>query len=373
MSKFLHIVGARPNFMKAAPLLRAMEAKPVEQILVHTGQHYDASLSDVFFAELGMQSPDLNLGIGSSSNTQQTAAVMQKLEPVLLEHQPDCVVVYGDVNSTVAAALVAARLGIKIAHVEAGLRSFDRSMPEEINRIVTDRLADFLFTPSPDGDQHLAAEGIAPERIFLVGNIMIDTLVRMMPAIDAASQGLPKHDFILVTLHRPANVDQLDWLANMLAMLGRVGSDIEVIFPVHPRTRERIKQLPSSELRGVRFLDPLPYIEFLAYQKCARVVITDSGGVQEETTFLGVPCITVRDNTERPITTSIGTNFLAGRDVSKIEHAARNVLGASPKRGQVPPLWDGKTAERIAAILVSELGRESSKVAAAKRLDGKWT
>jgi UDP-N-acetylglucosamine 2-epimerase (non-hydrolysing) len=357
--KLLHVVGARPNFMKAAPVLEALQTRGVTQVLVHTGQHYDAALSDVFFQQLGMPQPDVNLGVGSGSHAQQTAAIIQQFEPVLQEHQPDCVIVYGDVNSTIATALVASKLGVKIAHVEAGLRSFDRSMPEEINRILTDQLADLLFTPSEDGDQHLAKEGISASKIFLVGNVMIDTLVRMKPAIDSAAKPLQGRKFVLVTLHRPANVDDFDWLARMFSALRSLAADTEVVFPVHPRTRERLKSLPPSATSGLRLIDPLPYVEFLAHQKTARLVITDSGGVQEETTYLGIPCITVRDNTERPITITVGTNQLVGRDVAKVGAAAQEVLSGKARSGGIPPLWDGKAAERIADVLVRELARES--------------
>jgi UDP-N-acetylglucosamine 2-epimerase (non-hydrolysing) len=357
--RLLHVVGARPNFMKAAPVLAALKAHGLPQVLVHTGQHYDAALSDVFFQQLGMPHPDVNLGVGSGSHAQQTAAIIQQFESVLQEHQPDCVIVYGDVNSTIATALVASKLGVKIAHVEAGLRSFDRSMPEEINRILTDQLADLLFTPSEDGDQHLAKEGIPASKIFLVGNVMIDTLVRMKPAIDSAAKPLHGRKFVLVTLHRPANVDDLDWLARMFSTLRSLAADTEVVFPVHPRTRERLKSLPPSATSGLRLIDPLPYVEFLAHQKTARLVITDSGGVQEETTYLGIPCITVRDNTERPITITLGTNQLVGRDVAKVGAAAQEVLSGKAKSSGIPPLWDGRAAERIADVLVRELARES--------------
>jgi UDP-N-acetylglucosamine 2-epimerase (non-hydrolysing) len=352
-TKFLHVVGARPNFMKAAPLLRALHERQARQVLVHTGQHYDTALSDVFFTQLGMPAPDLNLEVGSGSHAQQTAAIMQRLEPVLREQRPGCVIVYGDVNSTIAAALVAAKLGIKIAHVEAGLRSFDRTMPEEINRILTDQLADFLFTPSDDATQHLAKEGIPAERVFAVGNIMIDTLLHMMPKIDDAARALADSKFVLVTLHRPGNVDDLDWLLQIFRMLSGLAREIEVIFPVHPRTRERFRSLDVSAPERLRLIDPLPYIEFIAHQKSAKLVITDSGGVQEETTFLGIPCITVRDNTERPITVSMGTNRLVGRDVAAIEIATGEMLNSVSQRRKIPPLWDGNAAERIAEALIS--------------------
>src|ERR1700693_5507182 len=315
----LDVVGARPNFMKAAPVIRALEKWPeARQTLVHTGQHYDKNLSDVFFSQLNMPEPDVNLEVGSGSHARQTAEVMTRFEPVVLERKPDVVLVYGDVNSTVAAALVCSKLMIRVAHVEAGLRSFDRGMPEEINRLVTDQLSDLLFTPSEDGNRNLEREGIAPEKVFLAGNVMIDTLVRMLPEADRRLPADLPSRYALVTLHRPSNVDDLEWLRSLLASLERVGNDLEVIFPVHPRTRQKIASLGrGAESNGhIRFMEPVPYLEFLGLQKNAAVVITDSGGIQEETTFLGVPCLTVRENTERPVTITIGTNVLVGRDTA---------------------------------------------------------
>ena len=349
----LHVVGARPNFMKAAPVLRALGGRGLQQSLVHTGQHYDASMSDVFFEQLGMPAPDVNLEVGSGSHAQQTAQIMSKFEPVVLEKRPDLVLVYGDVNSTVAAALVCAKLMVPVGHVEAGLRSFDRSMPEEINRIVTDRLCDLLFTPSVDGDENLLREGVERKRIHFVGNVMIDTLVRMLPAArERVPAGLPDR-YALVTLHRPANVDDLDWLSDMLRALIDIGKEAAVMFPVHPRTRQQLAKadLNGIDRRRIRLMDPLPYIDFLALQTKAAIVITDSGGIQEETTFLGVPCLTVRENTERPITVSAGTNTLVGRDHGRIRSAVAEILGGGGKQGSVPELWDGCTAERIAAIV----------------------
>lgn len=353
----LHVVGARPNFMKAAPVLRALAAHSVRQTLVHTGQHYDAAMSDVFFSQLEMPAPDFNLGVGSGTHAQQTAAVMQAFEPVVIETKPDLVLVYGDVNSTVAAALVCSKLGIRIGHVEAGLRSRDRGMPEEINRLVTDQLSDLLFTPSADGDENLVREGIDASKIHLVGNVMIDTLVRLLPQ---AEKNFPKDlpsSYALVTLHRPSNVDDLPWLREMLATLADLSAQISVIFPVHPRTRQRLANL-GAESGSLRLLDPLPYLEFLSLESHAAVVITDSGGIQEETTFLGVPCLTVRENTERPITVTLGTNQLVGRDLQKLRIAAANIFKASSgarTRGELNkhvPLWDGHAAERIAQIIV---------------------
>ncbi|HLH09323.1 MAG TPA: UDP-N-acetylglucosamine 2-epimerase (non-hydrolyzing), partial [Terriglobales bacterium] len=299
----------------------------------------------------GISAPDVNLGVGSASHAQQTAQIMASFEPVLLEHRPDIVLVYGDVNSTVATALVCAKLGIRVAHVEAGLRSFDRSMPEEINRLITDQLADLLFTPSEDGDANLAKEGVSPERVHLVGNVMIDTLVRMLPNSDKLRpKDLPKR-YVLMTMHRPSNVDDPEWLKCLLKTLGEISSDIEVLFPVHPRTRERIQKLNLNGTGKIHWMDPASYLLFLSLQKNATVVVTDSGGIQEETTFLGVPCLTMRENTERPITVTMGTNRLVGRDFGKLRAELRYVLDGKAKKGQVPPLWDGNAATRIADVL----------------------
>jgi UDP-N-acetylglucosamine 2-epimerase (non-hydrolysing) len=310
-------------------------------------------MSDVFFQQLGMSAPDVNLEVGSASHAQQTAHIMSKLEPVLLEKKPDRVLVYGDVNSTVATALVCAKLLVVVAHVEAGLRSFDRTMPEEINRIVTDRLSDLLFTPSRDGDLNLEREGVDHSRIHFVGNVMIDTLVRMLPAArKCAPPGLPER-FALVTLHRPANVDDLEWLSRMLRTLVDIADGMAVLFPVHPRTRQRLAEARLDDYHSdkLRLLTPLPYLDFLALQSRATVVITDSGGIQEETTYLGVPCLTVRENTERPITITAGTNVLVGRDPDNIRAKVVDVLKGNWKRGSIPELWDGHAAERIAKIV----------------------
>jgi UDP-N-acetylglucosamine 2-epimerase (non-hydrolysing) len=362
----VHIVGARPNFMKIAPVFRALSGDPrVRQCIVHTGQHYDFNMSDVFFQQLGLPQPDISLGVGSGSHARQTAEVMVRLEPILEERRPDWVLVYGDVNSTAAGALVCAKLLIRLGHVEAGLRSFDRTMPEEINRLMTDQLADTLFTPSADGDKNLAREGIPPEKVHLVGNVMIDTLVRLLPKADAGWPDLrqrlnlqkAERGFALVTLHRPSNVDQNDSLTALVNVLDRIGRDIRVLFAVHPRTRQRMASFglkPASE--QVQLVDPLGYLDFLALQKHAAVVITDSGGIQEETTFLQVPCLTVRENTERPITITQGTNRLVGRDPSRLYREVQRVLAGEVRRGKVPPLWDGRAGERIAAVLTAELG-----------------
>jgi len=345
----LHVVGARPNFMKAAPVLRTLAERGVRQTLVHTGQHYDATMSDVFFSQLGMPAADVNLGVGSGSHARQTAEMMMRFEPIILERKPDWVAVYGDVNSTAAAALVCSKLLVPVAHVEAGLRSGDRTMPEEINRIVTDQLSEALFTPSVDADENLKREGIAPSKVHLVGNVMIDTLVRLLPLAEQQNlNGMPAR-YALVTLHRPSNVDDLSWLRDLLLSLIDLSQDLAIVFPVHPRTRQRIAELGSVDSsKRLCLVEPKPYLEFLALQKRASVVITDSGGIQEETTHLGVPCVTVRENTERPITIKLGTNRLVGRDLDALETEVRAAI-SKPARRQVPiPLWDGHAAERIA-------------------------
>jgi len=354
----LHVVGARPNFMKAAPVLRALKTRQgVAQTLVHTGQHYDVNMSDVFFRQLGMPAPDVNLEVGSGSHARQTADIMSRFEPVALERKPDVVLVYGDVNSTVAAALVCSKLGIRVGHVEAGLRSFDRTMPEEINRLLTDRIADLLFTPSEDGDRNLAREGIVPAKIHRVGNVMIDSLVQLLPlARQSKMEGLPER-YALVTLHRPANVDEDHILKRILQSLLEVNAELKVVFPVHPRTRQRITDF-GIDANQLQLLDPLPYIEFLALQSRATLVLTDSGGIQEETTYLGVPCLTLRENTERPVTVTLGTNTLVGADVSRLRAELRKILDGKGKKGKIPPLWDGHAAERIAAVLVGQAKAE---------------
>jgi len=354
----LHVVGARPNFMKAAPVMHALRERGVLQTLIHTGQHYDADMSDVFFTQLGMPAPDVNLEVGSGSHAKQTAEIMMRFEPVVRERKPDVVLVYGDVNSTVAAALVCAKLVTKVGHVEAGLRSFDRSMPEEINRLATDQLADFLFTPSEDGDVNLKREGIAPEKIHRVGNVMIDSLIRFLPTAQLTRNGTPER-YALVTLHRPSNVDDGEKLKNILKCLLEVQDRVEVIFPVHPRTRQRIAEFGIDASR-LHLTGPLPYVEFLGLQVRATVVITDSGGIQEETTYLRVPCLTMRSNTERPITVSMGTNVLVGSDTGKLKTELLKVLEGKGKVGDIPPLWDGRAGERIADVLTGREWKKSS-------------
>ena len=360
MMRLLHIVGARPNFMKAAPVMAALSARSgVQQALIHTGQHYDRDMSDVFFQQLGLPHPDINLEVGSGSHAQQTAQIISRLEPVLLDYRPDWVLVYGDVNSTVAAALVCAKLLIPVAHVEAGLRSFDRTMPEEINRVLTDQIADLLFTPSRDGDENLSREGVSPEKIHCVGNVMIDSLVRLLPQAEECpilttlglNSGKP---YVLVTLHRPSNVDDGAMLTSLVTTLEEISRDLPVIFPVHPRTRQRLIDLQFAETTpNLCLIEPLGYLDFLTLQKHAAAVITDSGGVQEETTFLGVPCLTMRANTERPITIELGTNILVGQDTQLLRHELARILNGQAKKGRIPPLWDGHAAERIADIITN--------------------
>lgn len=355
MKRLLHVVGARPNFMKAEPVMRALRALPgVEQILVHTGQHFSPEMSEVFFAQLGLPRPHAHLEAATDGDRSNTAQIMLRLEPVYDDLHPDVVMVYGDVNSTAAAALVAARAGIPVAHIEAGLRSFDRSMPEEINRIITDQLAALLLTPSADGNTNLVREGIAPERIHLVGNVMIDTLVRLLPIAEATWPELGKRldlprQYGLVTLHRPSNVDDPVTLARLIERLTVVSADLPLIFPVHPRTRERLQ---GAEIKpGIRLLEPLPYLEFLALQRHATAVLTDSGGIQEETTFLKVPCFTLRKNTERPVTVTIGTNRLVDPQADDFAATVLGSLNGKRPASTIPPLWDGQAGERVAAVL----------------------
>jgi UDP-N-acetylglucosamine 2-epimerase (non-hydrolysing) len=341
--------------MKASPVYRALGASGCRQTLVHTGQHYDARMSEVFFRELEMPDPDDNLNVGSGTHAQQTAAVMQCFEKVLLDRAPDVVLVYGDVNSTVAAALVSAKLGVRVGHVESGLRSFDRTMPEEVNRVVTDQLSDLLFTPSTDGDANLAREGISRDKIYCVGNVMIDTLIRLLPKADEVYNGLQRtlgvEEFGLVTLHRPGNVDSEENFLPMIDLLEALSAELPLIFPVHPRTRQKWQARLARLKPSVRVIDPQGYLEFLALQKHARVVITDSGGIQEETTYLGTPCLTLRENTERPITITHGTNVLIGRNWELLREQFERAVQGKFKLPCAPDLWDGKASERIAAIL----------------------
>jgi UDP-N-acetylglucosamine 2-epimerase (non-hydrolysing) len=359
------IVGARPNFVKVAPVHRALRAFDdwLDVRLVHTGQHYDANMSDVFFAELGIPEPDIFLGVGSGNHGAQTGAIITRYEEVLLTSKPALTLVFGDVNSTMACSIAAVKLGVPVGHVEAGLRSFDRTMPEEINRVVTDHLADLLFTPSLDANVNLEHEGIPAERVHLVGNVMIDTLVASRAKIDAAAVlsrlGLTPKGYVLLTLHRPSNVDSDASLRRVLTALDGIQRRIPVVFPIHPRTRQRLEagslRALVAGLANVRFLDPHPYCDFLRLMRDAAFVITDSGGVQEETTYLGVPCLTVRPNTERPITVQHGTSVLVGNDTETIVRESERILNGHGKVGHAPELWDGQTAPRIAAIVADYL------------------
>lgn len=370
MPRILHVVGARPNFMKVAPIWKAIAARgSLEQMLVHTGQHYDARMSDVFFGDLGMPAPDVHLGIGSGSHAEQTARVMLALEPVFKSLKPDLLSVVGDVNSTLAAALVACKMEIPLAHVEAGLRSFDRTMPEEINRLLTDRLADLLLTPSPDASENLLREGADRARIFFVGNAMIDSLFqsldRAMTLGTLESMGLRPREYAVCTLHRPSNVDDPRTLSRLLASLVELGRRLPVVFPVHPRTRKALEQnglwAVAEVEKGLRLTEPMGYLELLALTSRARLVLTDSGGLQEETTAMGVPCLTLRETTERPITVTDGTNALVGTDPRRISAEVERVLEAAPRPPRAPERWDGKTGERIAALYEGWLSRPENQ------------
>lgn len=367
--RIVHVVGARPNFIKAAPVIKEMARYPeaFEQTLVHTGQHYDGNMSEVFFDELELPRPNINLEVGSGSHAQQTALIMQRFEPVLLEYRPDWVVVPGDVNSTLACAVVAAKLGIKVAHVEAGLRSFDRTMPEEINRVLTDHVADLLFTTEASANQNLAREGIPTDKIYFVGNTMIDTLVKLYPKAQARWASLQSHlgvkSYVLVTLHRPSNVDNPAVLSEITKALIVISRKIPVVFPVHPRSKGNMAKFGllggQCDSSNLKIIDPLGYLDFLALQANARLVVTDSGGIQEETTYLGIPCLTVRPNTERPVTITDGTNQLVRQSSNDLINAVHSVLtdvaftGHRVRRGE-PPLWDGKAATRIVAVFLEK-------------------
>lgn len=351
----LHVVGARPNFMKVAPVIAAFaERDGVQQTLVHTGQHYDPNLSDIFFEQLEIPRPDVSLEVGSGSHAVQTAEVMVKFEQTILERKPDWVLVYGDVNSTVAAALVCAKLGVNIAHVEAGLRSYDRAMPEELNRLVTDQLSNLLLTSSPEAEPNLNKEGIPSDRIHFVGNVMIDTVFRLMHKAEMPEiPGLDGDEYALVTLHRPSNVDDPETLKRILTALDDISSRLKLVFPIHPRTRSRIDALGHQLAPGVLLQEPLGYLECVALQKGSKLVITDSGGLQEESTSLGIPCLTVRENTERPITCTEGTNTLIGTDMDLLRSEFDKVMAGTGKAGKSVPKWDGKASERIADVILS--------------------
>jgi len=364
--KIINIVGARPNFMKMAPIIVAMNRYPeqIEHLLVHTGQHYDEKMSRAFFDDLDMPKPDIDLGVGSGSHAQQTAKIMMAFEQVCLQENPDIVIVVGDVNSTMACTITAKKLGIKVAHVEAGLRSRDMDMPEEINRLCTDVLCDYLFITDHYANKNLRAEGVAEEKIVFVGNVMIDTLLKhkgMAAQSDVLKElGLEKKSYATLTMHRPSNVDDKDTLEEILKALKEISRDLPIIFPIHPRTRKMVEEFGLSHylneggpVAGIWITEPLGYLEFLHLNMYARFVLTDSGGLQEETTVLGVPCITMRHNTERPITCDIGTNVIVGNSGEKILAAARDILSSRGAIGSIPAKWDGKSAERIVEWLVN--------------------
>jgi UDP-N-acetylglucosamine 2-epimerase (non-hydrolysing) len=355
--KIVLVAGARPNFMKIAPLMEAIHRHSIiEPVLVHTGQHYDAKMSGLFFLELGIPEPDVNLEVGSGSHAVQTAEIMMRFEPVLQEHKPDYVLVVGDVNSTIACGLVASKMGIKLIHVEAGLRSFDRSMPEEINRVLTDSISDLLLCSEKSGVENLWREGVPEEKIHLVGNVMIDTLLRHKEKADKSdildSLQVSPGRFAAVTLHRPSNVDNSLILSRIFSVLKIIGQDMPVVFPIHPRTRQRLAALDmETNHSSLRIIDPLGYLDFLKLISSASVVLTDSGGIQEETTILKVPCLTLRENTERPCTVEAGTNRLVGTDPRRILEAYQETQGGMQRTATTPPLWDGCAAERIVDIL----------------------
>ncbi len=366
--KVIQVVGARPNFMKVAPLHRAIQKLAGwTSKIVHTGQHFDAKMSDVFFTQLELPKPDFFLGIGGGSHTEVTAKIMLAFEKIVEAEKPDLIIVVGDVTSTLACTLVAIKMGIKVAHVEAGLRSFDRSMPEELNRILTDSVADYLFVTEESGMQHLKNEGVADERVFFAGNVMIDSLVRYQEkaktttiledlGLATSDSRLATSDYIVMTMHRPANVDTEKGLQSILELIELSSQDTKIIFPIHPRTRAHMEKFGLvdrlDQAKNLLLTEPLGYLEFIQLMSNATAILTDSGGIQEETTYLGVPCLTFRDSTERPITVSLGTNqLLSDLDPKKTYAALKEILEGKVKKGSIPPLWDGKAAERIAAQL----------------------
>lgn len=360
--KVLAVVGARPNFVKIAPVLAELREYPyISTTLVHTGQHYDTQMSDTFFANLEIPRPDINLKVQSTSAVTQIADIMTRLEPVLERVRPDVVVVVGDVNSTVAAALTAVKMGRTVAHVEAGLRSFDRGMPEEVNRLLTDSVSDLLFTTEPAANENLAREGVGADKIHFVGNVMIDTLFRYRKRAcesDVLERlRLEPAGYVALTLHRPSNVDDEGTLAMVLEAVARIQAEVPVVFPVHPRTRRRLEAVATvlPPMPGLRLVDPLPYLDFVGLMAKARCVLTDSGGIQEETTALGIPCLTLRNNTERPITTTRGTNRIVGTDPGAIHRSWREVADGKWPMGQLPDLWDGKAAGRIVRVLLGSV------------------
>ena len=353
------VVGARPNFMKIAPLHAELSSRDADVLLVHTGQHYDEKMSKVFFEDLGMPQPDIYLGIGSGTHAVQTAKVLIAFEEICIERKPAMVVVVGDVNSTLACSIVASKLHIPCAHIEAGLRSFDRTMPEEINRLVTDAITDILLTPSKDGDENLLSEGVQPEKIHRVGNIMIDSLLnnleRSKETNIVSKMGLTPQKYVLITLHRPSNVDVKETFEGLVSVIEQISGELDFVFPMHPRTLKQAKKFALyqrlCEIPGMKIIEPLGYLQFISLMSSASFVMTDSGGLQEETTALGIPCITLRENTERPITITEGTNELAGTVPEHILKIANDIIDNGGKKGRIPDLWDGRTAHRIANII----------------------
>ena len=361
MVKILNVVGTRPNFIKIAPLVREMKKhKQITQILVHTGQHYDASMSKLFFDELGIPKPDINLGVGSSTDTTQTAKIMLGIEKVLLKEKPDLVVVVGDVNSTFATAIAAKKCGIKVAHVESGLRSFDMGMPEEINRILTDHVADLLFTTEESGNINLKLEGISSNKIFFVGNVMIDTLLmhkkKAQQSKILSKLKLTKKNYIVLTIHRPSNVDNKIALEAIISILEKIQDKIKIVFPVHPRTKKNITLFGLDKkiknMKNLIVTEPFGYLDFLCLMSNAKLVMTDSGGIQEETTILQVPCITLRNNTERPVTVQQGTNIIVSTDKEKIIKTANEAMKGASVKGKIPQLWDGRASKRIIEVIL---------------------
>ncbi len=364
--KIINVVGARPNFMKIAPLMAEYRRQGgIEPVLVHTGQHYDEKMSDLFFRQLEIPKPDVNLGVGSASHAVQTAEIMKAFEPVCLEHKPDAVLVVGDVNSTVACGITAVKMGIKLVHVEAGLRSGDRSMPEEINRVLTDSISDLLFCTEQSGVDNLLREGVDRGKIHMVGHVMIDTLLKNLEKARRSSGildetrekfGIDMDTFAVLTLHRPANVDDESVFARIVDALEAISTDMPVVFPVHPRTRKSVSGTAAGQKmeknKNIVMVEPLGYFDFLKLMSSARIVLTDSGGIQEETTVLKIPCITLRDNTERPVTAEIGSNQVAGTRTEKILEAYGKVMDGKWREPQIPPLWDGRAAERIVEVLI---------------------
>ncbi len=363
MKKVISVVGARPNFMKIAPIHKAFlkYSNTINHLICHTGQHYDKKMSKVFFDDLELPKPDFYLGVGGGTHAEQTGKIMIEFEKILLAENPDLVLVVGDVNSTIACTLAAAKLHIKTAHVESGLRSFDRDMPEEINRLLTDSISDFLFVTEQSGLDNLIKEGVSKDKIFFTGNVMIDSLINYLPKADKSNilRELQVTDspFVLITLHRPSNVDEKDQLIKLFDFINRIAIQRKVVFPIHPRTLKNLKEfnILDSLSANIILTEPIGYIDFLCCTKNAELILTDSGGIQEESTYLGVQCITLRKTTERPVTVDVGTNQLLGLDLNKIEIAANEILSGKIKKGQIPNLWDGKAAERITAIIADKI------------------